>query len=374
MQAMKVSERGTLLIADIGGYTRYLSGVELDHATDILADLIEELTGRLRGQFRLDKIEGDAVFTNAPEGTLDGAALVAALEATYFGFADRRGAIGRANLCPCKACSRVETLELKFVVHHGEYAQQRVVGAVELVGPDVIVAHRLLKNSVTRQTGIAGYALLTEPCIEQFGLEPERLGARSHVERTEDVGEVAGAVLDLASRWREEQERRVVYVGVEDADLGIWSFETTAPLPVLWECLTSIKKQLLWLFDREDTTHPRGVPGVGSVAHCGATGVKFTNETLDWKPYRYVSYRSTSAGRRVLCTDEIESLGDGRWRCSHRARAEKRGVRFRLLEALLGRRIRANIEAASRRFEGVVSDSTREAEAALALPSSNDEG
>jgi hypothetical protein len=102
--------------------------------------------------------------------------------------------------------------------------------------------------------------------------------------------------------------------------------------------------------------------------------VKFTNEILDWKPYRYVSYRSTSAGRRVLCTDEIESLGDGRWRCSHRARAEKRGVRFRLLEALLGRRIRANIEAASRRFEGVVSDSTREAEAALALPSSNDEG
>jgi hypothetical protein len=36
--------------------------------------------------------------------------------------------------------------------------------------------------------------------------------------------------------------------------------------------------------------------------------------------------------------------------------------------------MRANTEAAGRRFEGVVSDSTREAEAALALPSSNDEG
>jgi class 3 adenylate cyclase len=369
-----VSERGTLLIADIGGYTRYLSGVELDHATDILADLIEVLAGRLRGQFRIDKIEGDAVFTNAPEGSLDAAALVAALEATYFAFADRRGAIGHANLCPCKACSRVETLELKFVVHHGEYAQQRVVGAVELVGPDVIVAHRLLKNSVTQQTGIAGYALLTEPCIEQLGLEPERLGARPHMERTEEVGEVAGAVLDLASRWREEQGRRVVYIGAEDADIGVWSFETTAPPPVLWECLTSIKKQRLWLYDREDTSHPRGVPGVGSVAHCGATGVKFTNEILDWKPHRYVSYRSTSAAGPFLCTDEIEPLGDGRWRCSHRVRAEKGGVRLRLLKALLGGRMRANTEAAGRRLVGVVSDSKREAEAVLALPSSNDEG
>jgi class 3 adenylate cyclase len=374
MRAVTVSERGTLLIADIGGYTRYLSGVELDHATDILADLIEVLAGGLRGKFRLDKIEGDAVFMNAPEGTLDAGALVAALEATYFAFADRRAAIARANLCPCKACSRVETLELKFVVHHGEYAQQRVMGAVELVGPDVIVAHRLLKNSVTQGTGIAGYALLTEPCIEQFGLDPDRLGARPHVERTADAGEVSGAVLDLESRWREEQERRLVYIGAEDADMGVWSFETTAPPPILWECMTSIEKQRLWLLDREDTTHPRGVPGVGSVAHCGATGVKFTNEILDWKPYRYVSYRSTSAGYTFLCTDEIEPLGDGRWRCSHRARAEKRTLRLRLLVALLGRRLRANTEAANRRLEGVVSDAEREAEAALALPPADDEG
>jgi hypothetical protein len=177
-----------------------------------------------------------------------------------------------------------------------------------------------------------------------------------------------------ALAWREEQERRVVYVGVEDAGIGVWSIETTAPPPVIWECSTSIKKQRLWLFDREDTTHPRGVPGVGSVAHCGATGVKFTNEILDWKPYRYVSYRSTTAGCPFLCTDEIEPLGDGRWRCTHRVRAEKRGLRLRLFKALLGRRLRANTEAAIRRFEGVVSDSTREAEAALALPSSNDEG
>jgi hypothetical protein len=33
-------ERGYLLIADIGGYTGYLKAVELEHAHDVLADLI----------------------------------------------------------------------------------------------------------------------------------------------------------------------------------------------------------------------------------------------------------------------------------------------------------------------------------------------
>ena len=37
---MNPVERSCLLIADISGYTAYLAGVELDHAQDILADLI----------------------------------------------------------------------------------------------------------------------------------------------------------------------------------------------------------------------------------------------------------------------------------------------------------------------------------------------
>ena len=35
-------------IADIAGYDGYLAGVELDHAHDILGDLIDEVVGALR--------------------------------------------------------------------------------------------------------------------------------------------------------------------------------------------------------------------------------------------------------------------------------------------------------------------------------------
>jgi hypothetical protein len=60
------------LIADISGYTGYLADVELDHAQDILADLIGAIVTALRPNFRLAKLEGDAAFTFATVETIDG--------------------------------------------------------------------------------------------------------------------------------------------------------------------------------------------------------------------------------------------------------------------------------------------------------------
>ena len=62
-------EPACLVIADISGYTGYLAGVELDHAQDILADLIDTIVGALRPPFQLSKLEGDAAFVYlvAPE-------------------------------------------------------------------------------------------------------------------------------------------------------------------------------------------------------------------------------------------------------------------------------------------------------------------
>ena len=55
-------EPACLLIADISGYTCYLAGAELDHAQDVLADLMTTVIGALRPAFRLAKLEGDAAF------------------------------------------------------------------------------------------------------------------------------------------------------------------------------------------------------------------------------------------------------------------------------------------------------------------------
>src|SRR4249920_2575659 len=143
------TEPACLVIADITGYTSYLAGVELDHAQDILADLMNTVVASLRPTFRLAKLEGDAAFTFAITETVDGSALMDTIERTYFAFRRRLRDIGQASVCDCNACIRMPGLDLKFLAHHGTILRQRMAGREELVGSPVIVAHRLLKNAVT---------------------------------------------------------------------------------------------------------------------------------------------------------------------------------------------------------------------------------
>jgi hypothetical protein len=51
----------------------------------------------------------------------------------------------------CDAYARIPDLDLKFVVHHGSAIYQEVAGHQELLGSDVIVVHRLLKNDVVEK-------------------------------------------------------------------------------------------------------------------------------------------------------------------------------------------------------------------------------
>ena len=66
------TESACFAIADISGYTHFVSGVELDHAQDIIADIMDTLVKTLRPPFRLAKFEGDAAFVYAVADKVDG--------------------------------------------------------------------------------------------------------------------------------------------------------------------------------------------------------------------------------------------------------------------------------------------------------------
>src|SRR6188508_2109391 len=164
------AEPTCFVIADISGYTGYLADVELDHAQDILADLIGAVVSALRPNFRLAKLEGDAVFTSMSVENDDGSMLLDTIERCYFGFRRRRRDVRQATSCECNACVQIPDLDLKFVVHHGIAMSQKVAGREELLGSDVIVVHRLLKNEVVDGLGMEAYAPLTESCVDAAGI------------------------------------------------------------------------------------------------------------------------------------------------------------------------------------------------------------
>ena len=98
--------RGFLVIADLTGYTAYLSRGELEHAPTIAGDLLETIVGRLEPPFRLAKFEGDAAFLFVEDGRADASLLLDAIEASYVAFRRRLRSIEQATTCDCNACSR----------------------------------------------------------------------------------------------------------------------------------------------------------------------------------------------------------------------------------------------------------------------------
>lgn len=306
------------LIADISGYTGYLADVELEHAQDILADLVGAVVTALRPNFRLAKLEGDAAFTFSTTELIDGSMLLDTIERCYFGFRRRRRDVRQATSCECNACARIPDLDLKFVVHHGVAIIQKVAGRQELLGSDVIVVHRLLKNEVVERLGMDAYALITQQCIDASDIDPVALGMRPHSETYDRIGDVPGWAHDLERRWQEEEARGRVRVGPDDRLILDLSVHTAAPPQVAWEFLTKPGQRMSWQpwvteVTIKDATGGRRGPG--SANHCRHGKDAVIEEILDWRPYDYVTDRTileTPTGPvKVLHTIEFEPDASG---------------------------------------------------------------
>jgi uncharacterized protein YndB with AHSA1/START domain len=291
------AERGCLAIADISGYTGYLTGTELEHAHDVLADLMRTVVGALRPRLRLVKLEGDAAFAYALEGRLDGPGLIDTVEGCYFTFRRRLRDIQQATTCPCNACLAIPSLNLKVLVHAGEFVRQRIAGYEDLTGTDVIVIHRLLKNTVARALDSGGYGLFTAACVAAMGLDPAAHGMREHGETYDHIGEVLAYVYDLDARWRDLQQRTRVIVAQDEADVEI-ELAYPGPPALVWEYLTTPGKRILYQAGatRIDQANPNGRRGPGTTTHCVHGDSAIREEILDWRPFEYFTERFAPPG------------------------------------------------------------------------------
>lgn len=153
------TDHGLLVLADVSGFTAFVTSTELEHGSAIIAALLDEVVARLSPPLEIQEIEGDAVFALAGEdGQAARARLLEVLEDAFAAFKDRQRAMVAEALvaedsCQCGACQRMGALDLKMVVHHGSFLRHTVAGRSRVTGTAVILVHRLLKNGVGRNGG-----------------------------------------------------------------------------------------------------------------------------------------------------------------------------------------------------------------------------
>ena len=324
---------GYLLLADISGYTEFLTGTELEHAQEIIRELTATIRERLTPPMRFVKLEGDAVFcySNA-EVFRDGERFVELIEACYFDFCNRLDDMARSTICRCNACAAIGSLGLKFVAHYGTFIVEREGAGEDLAGPDVILVHRLLKNSISGTGGPTAYAFLTDACI---GHLPSSFNLPRHSEVYESFGRVFGGVHDLVPALAAMRERRRHIVTVEEAD-----FRMTVDVPltpsVAWQYVVDPIERLRWVCDVSSLWWPQfgkgpdsldrntsGRTGVGAKTHCGHApkGITALREFIDWRPFSYLTFRTSSMfDSATIETWEFESAGEHGTRINVRSR------------------------------------------------------
>lgn len=294
---MSQTQSGFLLVADITGYTMFLSESELEHAQEILSTLMELLIEHTRPPLLVSSLEGDAVMSYALRGTdLRGQTFVEMVENTYVAFRQAIEIMVLNNTCQCNACANVANLDLKFFMHYGAFTIQRLSGHDQLVGSDVNLLHRLLKNHVIEQTGIRAYTLYTEAALEKLGLEGMRETMVPHRESYEHLEEVEVWVQDMHPVWQAKQDDVRVTIPPERVVVDVSVDIDMAPYE-LWDFMSRPEYRALAMnAERQEIVNARhGRIAPGTEFHCYHGGNRESNQViLVWHPFEQMTTQDTT--------------------------------------------------------------------------------
>lgn len=293
-----MANKGYFIITDISGYTEFLTKSEIDHAHDTLQNLFNVQLENIKFPLKISGFRGDAIFIYTPERCfVNPQSFLETLENLYIVFSDTLRQMQFNTTCECRACRNIRNLDLKMVIHYGEYLLQKIADREELLGADVIVPHRMLKNEVIEKTGIKSYALFSEAAANALELQNLCDPLTPHKETYEHIGEVQMLVHDLRSAWEREQARKKIIVDQDDAWIKI---EVDIPFPpsVVWGVITTpaLEGPLLGLkyVKRVDELEGRTRPQARF--HCAHASGDFFNTVVDWKPFEYYTVHQNVGG------------------------------------------------------------------------------
>jgi len=191
-----MSDEGFLVLADISGFTAFVTNVELEHGAEVTRVLLEAVMHRLAPPLEIQELEGD-VFAIGANRPVDRRRVPTTLVDAFRGFKEVQYKLALDDSCSCGACRQTAHLNLKLIAHHGHFVRQIVGGISRVAGPDVVLAHRLLKNPLEA----TGYFLFTEPAVERTGVDPAASGMERRLISYAYLGEMPCFVANPAD-WQ----------------------------------------------------------------------------------------------------------------------------------------------------------------------------
>ncbi len=186
-----VVQPALILIPDISGFTQYMKASSIAHSQVNIARLLESIIDSNYLDLLVSEIEGDVILFYKFNDNSAVRDIAEQVKKMHTSFHQTLIDINENNDCQCGACSLLYNLSLKFVVHYGEVGSVMVKDRCKLFGGDVIIAHRLLKNSIPLQE----YVLFTDAFIKKYNTQSSLIDEDfMKLEKSSDEYDVLGNI------------------------------------------------------------------------------------------------------------------------------------------------------------------------------------
>lgn len=152
-------QQAFLYMPDISGFTQFVNKTEIEHSTHIIQELLEIIIDANELNMELMEIEGDAVFFFRFGKMPATGEIIQQSKSIFEKFHQHLLQYESRRICQCGACRTANNLTLKFIIHSGSVSSYYVKNQYKLIGKEIILLHRFLKNRVPENE----YLLFTEP-------------------------------------------------------------------------------------------------------------------------------------------------------------------------------------------------------------------
>ena len=169
-----------LFIPDISGFTAFVQDTEVRHSQHIISELLKIIIASNQLGLQVAEIEGDAVLFYKEE-VPDIKAIIHQSREMFIRFHHHLRKYEVLRICQCGACRTATHLSLKFIAHAGSYSFIDVGPFHKPYGSAVVMAHRLLKNSIPDTE----YLLLTSDLTALKPLPTLEGEEASYIKRTD---------------------------------------------------------------------------------------------------------------------------------------------------------------------------------------------
>jgi hypothetical protein len=269
-KVLNEEKKALIYIPDISGFTRFVSDTDIQHSQHIIEELLEVILESNDLDLEVSEIEGDAILFYREGDPPKPDQMSAQIKSMFLNFHSYLQSIERDTICQCGACRTVSKLTLKFFVHYGEIGISKIREHTKLMGKNVILAHRLMKNNVNSKE----YLLMTQ----DYSNHHEKSDFDQHLNWSdiqegtityEHIGEVSYNYIELSS-LRSQVKPRLPDPNTEKYPNPIeFITQINVPMDFVYRYVTDLSLRTRWSEGVNKITYDESeIPRIGSKHIC----------------------------------------------------------------------------------------------------------